>query len=140
MSPDMLVKWITARMKSMNITNQYLSDKSGVPKGTIDAIRAGKRDNFEFNTLQPILQVLVGASWGSDPCPFPPNTKEHLEAENAALVERNRHLYEQLVEAKGVIAIYREQNATYKKQITALNKQVKDSEKKLSLLEKQAKA
>lgn len=132
MSPDMLVKWIVARMKAMNITNQYLSDKSGVPKGTIDALRAGKRDNFEFNTLQPILQVLVGASWGSDPCPFPPDTKEHLEAENAALAEKNARMMEQLMEAKGIIAIYREQNAMYKKQIAALNKQIKDNEKKKS--------
>lgn len=132
MSPDMLVKWIVARMKAMNITNQYLSDKSGVPKGTIDALRAGKRDNFEFNTLQPILQVLVGASWGSDPCPFPPDTKEHLEAANAALAEKNERMMEQLMEAKGIIAIYREQNAMYKKQIAALNKQIKDTEKKKS--------
>lgn len=140
MSPEMLVKWITARMKDMGITNQFLSDRSGVPKGTIDAIRAGKRENFEFNTLQPILQVLVGTSWGSDPCPFPPNTKANLEAENAALAEQNMHLHEQLVEAKGVISVYREQNATYKKQIAALTKQVKDNEKRLALLEKQAKA
>lgn len=132
MSPDMLVKWIVARMKAMNITNQYLSDKSGVPKGTIDALRAGKRDNFEFNTLQPILQVLVGASWGSDPCPFPPDTKEHLEAANAALAEKNERMMEQLMEAKGIIAIYREQNAMYKKQIAALNKQIKDNGKKKS--------
>lgn len=138
MSPDMLVKWIVARMKAMNITNQFLSDKTGVPKGTIDALRAGKRDNFEFNTLQPILQVLVGASWGSDPCPFPPDTKEHLEAANAALAEKNERMMEQLMEAKGVIAIYREQNATYKKQIATLTKQVKDSEKKIAALEKQA--
>lgn len=138
MSPDMLVKWIVARMKAMNITNQYLSDKTGVPKGTIDALRAGKRDNFEFNTLQPILQVLVGASWGSDPCPFPPDTKEHLEAANAALAEKNERMMEQLMEAKGILAIYREQNAMYKKQIATLTKQVKDSEKKIAALEKQA--
>ena len=134
MSPDMLVKWIAARMTIMHMTNQYLSDKSGVPKGTIDALRAGKRDNFEFNTLQPILQVLVGASWGSDPCPFPPSTIDQLETENAALAERNRLLTEQLTEAKGVIAIYREQNATYKKQIVALAKQIKDYEKKAKAL------
>lgn len=140
MSPEMLVKWIGARMKAMNMTNQYLSDRAGVPKGTIDTLRAGRRVNFEFNTLQPILQVLVGASWGSDPCPFPPDTKEHLEAENAALTKKTGQLYEQLIEAKGVIAIYREQNATYKKQIAAQNKLIKDYEKKISALEKQVKA
>lgn len=140
MSPDMLIKWIVARMKALNITNQYLSDKTGVPKGTIDALRAGKRDNFEFNTLQPILQVLVGASWGSDPCPFPPDTKEYLETKCTTLTETVSRLYEQLTETKGIIAIYREQNTAYKKQIAALTKTIKDYEKKIAALEKQLKA
>ena len=139
MSPDMLIKWIGARMKSINMTNQQLADKSGVPKGTIDVIRAGKRDNFEFNTLQPMLQVLVGATWGSDPCPFPLSAIDKLEAENAALAERNNRMAEQIAEAKGIIGIYRDQNAIYKKQLAANAKLIKDYEKKIALLEKQAK-
>lgn len=136
MSPEMLAKWIGSRMKIINMTNQVLSDKSGVPKGTIDSIRAGKRYNFEFNSLQPILQVLVGASWGSDPCPFPPDTKEHLEAELAKQTERNKHLAEQLVEAKGVITLYRDQTARYKKDLAASNKKIKEYEKQLAALKK----
>lgn len=136
MSPEMLAKWVGARMKALNMTNQVLSDKSGVPKGTIDTLRAGKRYNWEFNTLQPILQVLVGASWGSDPCPFPPDTKEQLEAENAALSAKAKLLTEQLIEAKGVISVYREQSAIYKKQTATLTKQNKDYEKKIAALEK----
>lgn len=134
MSPEMLAKWIGARMKIVNMTNQVLSDKSGVPKGTIDSLRAGKRYNFEFNTLQPILQVLVGASWGSDPCPFPPDTKEHLEAELAKQTERSKRLAEQLVEAKGVMAVYRDQTARYKKDLAASNKKIKEYEKQLAAL------
>lgn len=137
MSPEMLAKWVSARMKAINMTNQVLSDKSGVPKGTIDTLRAGKRTNWEFHTLQPILQVLVGASWGSDPCSFPPNTKEHLEAENAMLSEKCKLMAEQLVEAKGVIDVYKDQNAIYKKQIAALTKQVKEYEKKMTALKKE---
>ena len=134
MSPEMLAKWIGARMKILNMTNQVLSDKSGVPKGTIDSLRSGKRFNFEFNTLQPILQVLVGASWGSDPCPFPPSTIDKLEEENAALTERSARLYEQLVEAKGVISLYRDQTARYKKDLAASNKKIKEYEKQLAAL------
>lgn len=134
MSPEMLAKWIGSRMKLINMTNQVLSDKSGVPKGTIDSLRAGKRYNFEFNTLQPILQVLVGASWGSDPCPFPPDTKENLEAELAKQTERSKRLAEQLVEAKGVMAVYRDQTARYKKDLAASNKKIKEYEKQLAAL------
>ena len=136
MSPEMLAKWVGSRMKAMNMTNQVLSDKSGVPKGTIDTLRAGKRYNWEFNTLQPILQVLVGTSWGSDPCPFPPDARESLEAENAALREKNKLQYEQLLEAKGVLTVYKDQTALYKKQIATLSKQNKDYEKKIATLEK----
>ena len=134
MSPEMLAKWIGSRMKILNMTNQVLSDKSGVPKGTIDSLRAGKRFNFEFNTLQPILQVLVGASWGSDPCPFPPDTKEHLEAELAKQTARSKALAEQLVEAKGVMALYRDQTGRYKKDLAAANKKLKEYEKQLAAL------
>lgn len=134
MSPEMLAKWIGSRMKIINMTNQVLSDKSGVPKGTIDSLRAGKRFNFEFNTLQPILQVLVGASWGSDPCPFPPDTKEHLEAELAKQTEKSKALSEQLIEAKGVITLYRDQTARYKKDLAASNKKIKEYEKQLAAL------
>ena len=136
LSPEMLAKWVSARMKAINMTNQVLSDESGVLKGTIDTLRAGKRYNWEFNTLQPILQVLVGASWGSDPCPFPPDTKEHLEAECERLSKKCKALTDQLVEAKGVISIYKEQAAMHKKQIAALTKQNKDYEKKIAALEK----
>lgn len=134
MSPEMLAKWIGSRMKLINMTNQVLSDKSGVPKGTIDSLRACKRYNFEFNTLQPILQVLVGASWGSDPCPFPPDTKEHLEAELAKQTKRSKALAEQLVEAKGVMAVYRDQVGRYKKDLAASNKKIKEYEKQLAAL------
>lgn len=134
MSPEMLAKWIGSRMKILNMTNQVLSDKSGVPKGTIDSLRAGKRFNFEFNTLQPILQVLVGASWGSDPCPFPPDTKEHLEAELAKQTARSKALAEQLVEAKGVMSLYRDQTSRYKKDLAASNKKLKEYEKQLAAL------
>ena len=132
MSPEMLAKWIGSRMKILNMTNQVLSDKSGVPKGTIDSLRAGKRYNFEFNTLQPILQVLVGASWGSDPCPFPPDTKENLEAELAKQTERSNLLAEQLLEAKSVMSIYRDQMAVYKKEV----KKIKEHEKTIATLQK----
>ena len=134
MSPEMLAKWIGSRMKILNMTNQVLSDKSGVPKGTIDSLRAGKRFNFEFNTLQPILQVLVGASWGSDPCPFPPDTKEHLEAELAKQTARSKALAEQLVELKGVMTVYRDQVGRYKKDLAAANKKLKEYEKQLAAL------
>lgn len=136
MSPEMLAKWIGSRMKDINMTNQVLSDKSGVPKGTIDTLRAGKRYNFEFNTLQPILQVLVGTSWGSDPCPFPPDTKELLEAELAKQTERSKALAEQLIELKGVMTVYRDQIGRYKKDLAALNKKIKEYEKQLTALKK----
>ena len=134
MSPEMLAKWIGSRMKIINMTNQVLSDKSGVPKGTIDSLRAGKRFNFEFNTLQPILQVLVGASWGSDPCPFPPDTKENLEAELAKQTKKSKALAEQLEAAKGVLALYRDQTSRNKKDLAAANKKIKEYEKQLAAL------
>ena len=131
MSPEMLVKWISARMTSLGLTNQRVADKSGVPKGTIDSIRAGKRYNFEFNTLQPILQYLVGSSWGGDPCPFPPDVTVGIVEENNKLTERCIQLAEQISELRDLVATYKDQVAFYKKEVTMLNKKIKELEKGL---------
>ena len=130
MSPEMLVKWISNRMTVLGVTNQRVADKSGVPKGTIDSLRAGKRFNFEFNTLQPILQYLVGSSWGGDPCPFPPDVTAEIIEENSKLAEKCDHLTEQIGELKDLVTHYKEQVAFYKKEVAALNKKVKELEKR----------
>ena len=124
------LEWCRIWKDRLGWSNATLAEKSHVPKGTIDRTLSHVKDEHDttevkFITVRPIICALIGC------------TVEELEncvianeTENAALVEKNRLLTEQLIGAKNVIAVYREQNATYKKQIAALNKLIKDYEKK----------
>lgn len=125
-----MLEWCRFWKDRLGMSNATLAMKSNVPKGTIDRILSltkGELDKTDVKliTVRPIICALTGC------------TVEELEtcevvsvAENAALAEKNRLLTEQLKEAKGVIAIYREQNATYKKQLAVQSKLIKDYEKK----------
>ena len=126
-----MLEWCRIWKDRLGLSNATLAAKSNVPKGTIDRILSltkGELDKTDVKlvTVRPIICALTGC------------TVEELEncevenkTENAALAEKNKVLMEQLMEAKSVIAIYREQNATYKKQIAAQSKLIKDYEKKI---------
>lgn len=126
-----MLEWCRIWKDRLGWSNATLAAKSNVPKGTIDRILSltkGELDKTDVKlvTVRPIICALTGC------------TLEELEAceienkaETAALVEKNRVLTEQLAEAKSVIAIYREQNATYKKQLATQSKLIKDYEKKM---------
>lgn len=129
-----MFEWCRIWKERLGWSNATLAAKSKVPKGTIDRILSLTKSELDKTdvklvTVRPIICALTGC------------TLEELEncevvntAENAALAEKNRLLTEQLKEAKGVIAIYREQNATYKKQLAAQSKLIKDYEKKSKAL------
>ena len=135
-----MLEWCRIWKERLGWSNSSLAAKSGIPKGTIDRILSHVKDaddatDVKFITVRQIVCTLVGC------------TVEELEAcevvsitANAETAEKNRLLTEQLVGAKGVIALYRDQNAIYKKQIAAQSKQIKEYEKKIATLEKQVKA
>lgn len=135
---DML-EWCRIWKERLGMSNATLASKSGIPKGTIDRIlnlTKGDLDKADVKlvTVRPVICALTGCTLEELE-----NCEVENKAENTALAERNRLLTEQLMEAKGVVAIYREQNATYKKQIAAQSKIIKDYEKKIAGLEKQVK-
>ena len=128
-----MLEWCRIWKERLGMSNATLAAKSGVPKGTIDRILSLTKSELDKTdvklvTVRPIICALTGC------------TIEELEdcegnkIDSAALVEKVNSLSEQLAGAKGVIGVYKEQNATYKKQIAALNKQIKDLEKKSKAL------
>lgn len=126
-----MLEWCRIWKDRLGMSNATLAAKSNVPKGTIDRILSltkGELDKTDVKlvTVRPIICALTGCTLEELE-----NCEVENKAENAAIAEKNRILTEQLLEAKGVIAIYKEQNATYKKQIAALSKQIKDYEKKI---------
>lgn len=60
MTPSQLITWCRGRKQTLGLSNQKLSEISGVPVGTIDRIMSGNYTEFKYSSIQPLISVLVG--------------------------------------------------------------------------------
>lgn len=128
-----LMQWCSKRQKHLGWTNQTLADKSKVPVGTINRIKAGEED-CRYSTMRSILLALIGGTTDEWPCTAQVERElrqmEQLEqqaaklsiveAENAAMKERFAHLdelYRQ--ELRAVKAEYQEEIAFLRDELKA---------------------
>ncbi len=65
--PD-LIQWCNKRQKHLGWTNQILADKSKVPVGTINRIKAGDYLDCKYSTIRNIVITLVGGTTDEFPC------------------------------------------------------------------------
>ena len=80
-----LMSWCNKRQKDLGWTNQVLADRSTVPIGTINRIKAGDYDDCKYSTIRNLLVALVGGISTEFPC------KEKLERELMMLEDYNHH-------------------------------------------------
>lgn len=64
--PDLLAWW-KKRQAHLGWSNQVLSDKSGVPLGTINRIKSGE-DDCRYSTMRSIIHALMGGYSVEFPC------------------------------------------------------------------------
>ena len=64
--PD-LMQWCSKRQKYLDWTNHILADKSRVPVGTINRIKAGEED-CKYSTIRNILIALIGGTTNEFAC------------------------------------------------------------------------
>ena len=57
-----LIQWCTQRQKHLGWSNQTLSDKSTVPVGTINRIKAGDYPDCKYSTIKHLLITLIGGT------------------------------------------------------------------------------
>lgn len=62
-----LMQWCAKRQKHLQWSNQTLADKSGVPIGTINRIKAGEED-CRYSTIRSILITLIGGTTDEFAC------------------------------------------------------------------------
>ena len=62
-----LMQWCTKRQKHLDWSNQMLADKSKVPVGTINRIKAGEED-CRYSTIRNILIALIGGTTDEFAC------------------------------------------------------------------------
>ncbi len=63
-----LIQWCTKRQKHLGWTNQILADKSKVPIGTINRIKAGDYADCKYSTIKNLLITLIGGTTDEFPC------------------------------------------------------------------------
>jgi predicted transcriptional regulator len=101
-----LIQWSTKRQKHLGWTNQILAEKSKVPIGTINRIKAGDYMDCKYSTIRQLLVTLIGGTTDEFSCTEQvENELRHMEqleqqaaklsvveAENAMLKERLRNI------------------------------------------------
>lgn len=60
LNPSELIKWCRQRKKDKGISNADISEKTGVPVGTLDRVLSGNYLEFKYSSIQPILTFLLG--------------------------------------------------------------------------------
>lgn len=63
-----LMQWCIKRQKYLEWTNQKLADKSTVPVGTINRIKAGDYLDCKWSTIRNLLIALIGGTTEEFPC------------------------------------------------------------------------
>lgn len=63
-----LMQWCTKRQKHLEWTNQALAEKSKVPVGTINRIKAGEYLDCKYSTIKNILIALIGGTTDEFAC------------------------------------------------------------------------
>lgn len=63
-----LIQWCIKKQKHLGWTNQILADKSKVPVGTINRIKAGDYLDCKYSTIRNILIALIGGITDEFPC------------------------------------------------------------------------
>jgi predicted transcriptional regulator len=128
-----LIQWCTKRQRHLEWTNQTLADKSKVPVGTINRIKAGEYLDCKYSTIKSILIALIGGTTDEFPCTDLVEKElrnmEQLEqqaakltaveAENEMLKNRLRQIDEQ--HRKDIRAVKEE----YQEQVTFLKDELK---------------
>ena len=63
-----LIQWWNKRQKHLGWTNQVLADRSKVPVGTINRIKAGDYLDCKYSTIKNILIALIGGTTDEFSC------------------------------------------------------------------------
>ncbi len=131
--PDLL-EWWKERQRFLGWTNQVLSDKSNIPIGTINRIKAGE-DDCRYSTMRAIIHALLGGYSVEFPCQKKLDQEfahiEALEKQNAELMAKNEELLAKLStidethrnDIRVIMSEYREEKAFLIEQLRAWQRQ-----------------
>ena len=127
-----LMQWCNKRQKHLGWSNQTLADKSKVPVGTINRMKAGDYLDCKYSTIRNIVIALIGGTIDEFPCNAQVEKELEqvakiaaVEAENEAMKLRFREIDElHRKDVRAIKAEYQEQIAFLHEQLTFLKGQL----------------
>jgi hypothetical protein len=131
--PDLL-EWWKERQRFLGWSNQFLSEKSNIPLGTINRIKAGE-DDCRFSTMRAVIHALLGGYSVEFPCQKKLDQEfahiEALEKQNAELLKNIEELNSRLAsidelhrnDIRVIKAEYMEEISFLKEQLRAWQRQ-----------------
>lgn len=128
-----LIHWCITRQKHLKWTNQTLAEKSKVPIGTINRIKAGDYLDCKYSTIKNLLLALIGGTTDEFPCNAQVERElmqmEALEkqAEKVSAVEKENEALKAKLDSLDELhrADVRAIKAEYQEQIAFLKEQLK---------------
>lgn len=104
-----LIQWCTKRQKHLEWSNQMLADKSKVPVGTINRIKAGEYQDCKYSTIKNILITLIGGTTDEFAC-----TEQ---------VEKELRQLEELEQQAAKLSVVETENELFKKRFKEIDEQ-----------------
>lgn len=106
--PD-LIQWCDKKQKHLGWSNQTLADKSKVPVGTINRIKAGEED-CKYSTMRSILIALIGGTTDEFSCTARVEQLEQQAARLSSVEKENEELKQRLEECRELNAFLKKEN------------------------------
>ena len=106
MQADELIAWCKRRKEYLRLSNAKIAEAANMSRGTVDNLFANTHADFRYETIRPVLQVLISKTGVQDPCGATGDAEaarikeeyERLQRENEQLkkeLERERAQHEQ---------------------------------------------
>lgn len=104
-----LMQWCSKRQKHLEWTNQTLAEKSHVPIGTINRIKAGEYDDCKYSTIRNLLITLIGGTTDEFAC--------------TVMVENELRQKEMFEQQAAKLSVVEAENERFKKRFSEIDEQ-----------------
>ena len=116
--PD-LMSWWKKRQAHLGWSNQFLSDKSNIPVGTIQRIKSGE-DDCRYSTMRSIIHALMGSKAVEFPC------QHRLDQEFAHLETLEKQCAELTAINEELVAKLQTIDETHRKDVAAIRAEYRE--------------